>query len=123
MGSNCTFEHDVPGIGYLESSSSSPDMKAGARPQLPVWPAEMLAVSQWLSTLSDVITHQSRSPPASGTPSRRIRGRWNYAVWRRITTGWERGFWGCPRIEVLCGVFINVCANSTGSYWGRSWDG
>ena len=97
MGSNCTFEHDVPGIGYLESSSSSPDMKAGARPQLPVWPAEMLAVSQWLSTLSDVITHQSRSPPASGTPSRRIRGRWNYAVWRRITTGWERGFWGCSR--------------------------
>ncbi|KAI5843165.1 DNA replication complex GINS protein psf3 [Tricharina praecox] len=52
----CTFEHDVPGLGYLESSSSSPDIKAGTRLQLPVWLAEMLAVSQRLGTLSDVIT-------------------------------------------------------------------
>ncbi|KAA8894753.1 hypothetical protein FN846DRAFT_386810 [Sphaerosporella brunnea] len=52
----CTFEVDVPGLGYLESSSSSPDIKAGTRLQLPVWLAEMLAVSQRLGTLTNVIT-------------------------------------------------------------------
>jgi GINS complex subunit 3 len=52
----CTFEVDVPGLGYLESSSSSPDIKAGTRLQLPVWLAEMLAVSQRLGTFTNVIT-------------------------------------------------------------------
>ncbi|CCX33030.1 Similar to DNA replication complex GINS protein psf3; acc. no. Q4WQ54 [Pyronema omphalodes CBS 100304] len=52
----CTFEVDVPGLGYLESSSASPDIKAGTRIQLPLWLAEMLAVSQRLGTLENVIS-------------------------------------------------------------------
>ncbi|KZF25474.1 DNA replication complex GINS protein PSF3 [Xylona heveae TC161] len=40
----CTFELSVPGLGYL-SGNAGGDMKQGTRCELPLWLAEMLAVS------------------------------------------------------------------------------
>ncbi|KAL1960112.1 hypothetical protein VTO42DRAFT_284 [Malbranchea cinnamomea] len=39
----CTFELDVPGLGFLDENSGE-DIKAGARLELPLWLGEMLAV-------------------------------------------------------------------------------
>lgn len=39
----CTFEVDVPGLGYLDGNDNA-DMKAGTKLELPIWLAEMLAV-------------------------------------------------------------------------------
>ena len=107
----CTFEHDVPGLGYLESSSSSPDIKAGARLQLPVWLAEMLAVSQRLGTLSDVITLDipvALSPRVQNalkadprTVELRSLATHFYGLGERVLGLFEE--------EVLCDVLINVC--------------
>ncbi|KAI9741393.1 MAG: DNA replication protein [Cirrosporium novae-zelandiae] len=43
----CTFELNIPGLGYLEGNSGS-DIKSGTRVDLPLWLGEMLAVSQRL---------------------------------------------------------------------------
>lgn len=63
----CTFEVDVAGLGYLDGASASPDMAAGTRLQLPLWLAEMLAVSQRLGTLADGL---SLDLPAALAPGR-----------------------------------------------------
>ncbi|PGH11664.1 DNA replication complex GINS protein psf3 [Polytolypa hystricis UAMH7299] len=39
----CTFEIDVPGLGYLEGNTGE-DVKRGTRIDLPLWLGEMLAV-------------------------------------------------------------------------------
>lgn len=39
----CTFELNVPGLGYLEGNSGQ-DIKSGTRVELPLWLGEMLAV-------------------------------------------------------------------------------
>ncbi|MCJ1367851.1 DNA replication protein [Acarospora aff. strigata] len=41
----CTFELDVPGLGYLDGNSGG-DMKRYTRVEIPLWLGEMLAVSQ-----------------------------------------------------------------------------
>lgn len=40
----CTFELDVPALGYLDNNASHP-LKSGTKVSLPLWLAEMLAVS------------------------------------------------------------------------------
>ncbi|KAH0537253.1 DNA replication protein [Glutinoglossum americanum] len=45
----CTFELEVPGLGYLDGNSGG-DMKKGTRVELPLWLGEMLAVSRQLGT-------------------------------------------------------------------------
>jgi GINS complex subunit 3 len=40
----CTFELDVPGLGYLDNNAGHA-LKTGTRVDLPLWLAEMLAVS------------------------------------------------------------------------------
>ncbi|KAB2575386.1 DNA replication complex GINS protein PSF3 [Lasiodiplodia hormozganensis] len=40
----CTFELTVPGLGYLDGNAGQ-DMKQGTKVELPLWLAEMLAVS------------------------------------------------------------------------------
>ncbi|KAI9821457.1 MAG: DNA replication protein [Thelocarpon impressellum] len=45
----CTFELAVPGLGYLDGNAGG-DLKKGTRVNLPLWLAEMLAVSQRLGT-------------------------------------------------------------------------
>ncbi|KAI5290639.1 DNA replication protein [Ascosphaera aggregata] len=39
----CTFETDVPGLGYLDGNAGA-DIKAGCHIELPLWLGEMLAV-------------------------------------------------------------------------------
>ncbi|KAK3061006.1 DNA replication protein [Coniosporium uncinatum] len=41
----CTFEITVPGLGYIDGNAGQ-DMKEGTKVELPLWLAEMLAVSQ-----------------------------------------------------------------------------
>ena len=53
----CTFNIDVPGLGYLEGSGE-PDIEKHARLELPYWMAELLAVY-------DIVTIQQ--PRAFGT--------------------------------------------------------
>jgi len=45
----CTFELTVPGLGYLEGNMGG-DMNQGSKVELPLWLAEMLALSQSLNT-------------------------------------------------------------------------
>lgn len=45
----CTFELDVPALGYLDNNASH-TLKSGTRVELPLWLAEMLAVSSPSST-------------------------------------------------------------------------
>ncbi|TAQ86319.1 hypothetical protein B7494_g5356 [Chlorociboria aeruginascens] len=47
----CTFELDVPLLGYLDSSASRP-LKSGTKVELPLWLSILLAVSSPSSTKS-----------------------------------------------------------------------
>jgi GINS complex subunit 3 len=49
----CTFELDIPGLGYLDNAGHT--LKAGTRVELPLWLAEMLAVSS-PSTTKPLVT-------------------------------------------------------------------
>lgn len=57
----------MAGLGYLDGASASPNMAAGTRLQLPLWLAEMLAVSQRLGTLANGL---SLDLPAALAPGR-----------------------------------------------------
>ncbi|KAK6344155.1 DNA replication protein [Orbilia brochopaga] len=52
----CTFEVDVAGLGYLDGNDNA-DMKAGTKLELPIWLAEMLAVSEQLGTENFIHTN------------------------------------------------------------------
>lgn len=56
----CTFELDVPQLGYLDNNPTH-TLRSGTRVDLPLWLAEMLAVSSPSSTKSLVSLHL---PPA-----------------------------------------------------------
>ncbi|TQS34410.1 hypothetical protein Golomagni_05209 [Golovinomyces magnicellulatus] len=47
----CTFELEVPNLGYLDSNAGH-TLKSGTRVELPLWLAEILAVSSASSTKS-----------------------------------------------------------------------
>lgn len=59
----CTFELTVPGLGYLEGNLAAP-MAQGSKLELPLWLAEMLALSQSLNTQSLL----TLDPPAALSP-------------------------------------------------------
>ena len=59
----CTFELNVPGLGYLEGNMTG-DMKKGSKIELPLWLGEMLALSQSLNTQSLV----TLDPPSALSP-------------------------------------------------------
>ncbi|SZF04753.1 unnamed protein product [Blumeria hordei] len=50
----CTFEFDVPGLGYLDNNVGH-TLKSSTRVELPLWLAEMLAVSS-ISTTKTLVT-------------------------------------------------------------------
>ncbi|KAK6362974.1 DNA replication protein [Orbilia blumenaviensis] len=52
----CTFEVDVPGLGYLDGNDNA-DMKAGTKLEMPIWLAEILAVSEQLGTKTFIHTN------------------------------------------------------------------
>lgn len=58
----CTFENAVQGLGFLDPSSTSSTIPAGTTLQLPLWLAEMLAVSQRMGTPNNVLSLDN--PPA-----------------------------------------------------------
>jgi len=49
----CTFEMEVPGIGYLQGNPGD-SVKQGTKLELPLWLAEMLVISQNASNASTV---------------------------------------------------------------------
>ncbi|KAF2200325.1 DNA replication complex GINS protein PSF3 [Delitschia confertaspora ATCC 74209] len=59
----CTFELNVPGLGYLTGDMGG-DMRKGSEVELPLWLGEMLALSQSLNTSSLV----SLGTPSALTP-------------------------------------------------------
>lgn len=52
----CTFDNAVRGLGFLDPSSTSATISAGTTLQLPLWLAEILAVSQRMGTSNNVVS-------------------------------------------------------------------
>lgn len=52
----CTFDNAVRGLGFLDPSSTSATISAGTTLQLPIWLAEILAVSQRMGTSNNVVS-------------------------------------------------------------------
>lgn len=61
----CLMEVSYPGLGFIESTSASTDLKKGTRVQLPVWLAEMLAGATALGFSENIL---SVSTPSALSP-------------------------------------------------------
>ncbi|KAI5795741.1 hypothetical protein EDC01DRAFT_63160 [Geopyxis carbonaria] len=52
----CLMEVSYPGLGFIESTSASTDLKKGTRLQIPIWLAEMLAGATALGFRENIVS-------------------------------------------------------------------
>ncbi|KLT40915.1 GINS complex, Psf3 component [Cutaneotrichosporon oleaginosum] len=92
----CTFTLEVPGLGYLEGGSEQ-NLQAGAKVELPLWMARVLAQNEFATfTVPQPFTQRVRANLNASAPAVKLSslvgaGGWWYRFGTAIAKIWDSG--------------------------------